>query len=130
MGLNMYLTAKRVLDEPLAVKGFDPVAKIDAVIVNIGEWRKALHIHQWFVKHVQQGQDNCTAYWVQRDVLKQLLKVCNRVIQNRHEAETLLPSFGYGYDETYFDQLLQTVNMIKTSMTLPDCWEIYYDSFW
>ena len=126
----MYLTAKRVLDEGLPVEGMHPVARVDAVIVHIGEWRKALHIHSWFVRHVQKGEDNCTAYWVERKVLKELLKVCQQVIYNRHEADTLLPSHGYAYDETYFDQILHTVNVIKTSMTLPDCWEIYYDSSW
>lgn len=135
MGLDMFLTAKRRFDDGLSVS-LNPVAKVDAVIVNMGEWRKANQIHGWFVHHVQEGIDNCTTYWVEREKLKKLLEICQIVIHNRHLSEMLLPpvkGFYFGYDtvnETYFQQILDTINIVKTCLTLPDCWEFYYEANW
>jgi hypothetical protein len=132
MGLDMYLTAKRSFERGLKVVGMDPVAKVDTVIVNLGEWRKAYHIHGWFVKNVQKGQDNCAAYWVEREKLQELLEICQLVIKNRHLTHLFPPVKG-GYDiidETYFKQILDTVNIIKTCFTLPECWEFYYEANW
>ena len=44
-------------------------------------WRKANHIHAWFVDNVQNGQDDCRPYYVYEDDLSQLLEVCRKVIK-------------------------------------------------
>lgn len=44
-------------------------------------WRKANHIHNWFVENVQDGIDNCATYYVSPGHLKALLDACERVIE-------------------------------------------------
>lgn len=44
-------------------------------------WRKANHIHGWFVDNVQQGQDDCKQHYVDWDQLSQLLEICEKVIK-------------------------------------------------
>ncbi len=130
MGLDMYLTAKRTLEEGLPVAEMDPVAKVDAVILEIGFWRKSHHIHRWFVNNVQKNIDNCAIYHVSREKLMSLKKVCQVVIKCRHLAEEMLPSVDNKFDETYFKNILHTINVIKTCLSLPYYWEFYYEANW
>ena len=61
-------------------------------------WRKANHIHNWFVENVQDGIDNCATYHVSPDQLKALLDACERVI----ETSELVA--GEVYMGTVYDQ--------------------------
>ena len=71
----------------------------------------ATMIHDWFVKNVQAGEDDCSQYYVEREQFKQLLETCEKVLENRELAETLLPMD----EESYFE----------------DCsFEYYYESAW
>ena len=45
----------------------------------VGYWRKANHIHAWFVKNVQEGEDDCGMYPVSREQLALLLETCKAV---------------------------------------------------
>ena len=56
----------------------DKVAYIEEDIIR---WRKANHIHAWFVENVQDGNDNCAEYYVTVDDLKRLLDICERIIE-------------------------------------------------
>lgn len=51
-------------------------------------WRKANHIHSWFVKNVQNDEDDCREYFVSRAKLQELRDLCQRVV----EASVLRPS--------------------------------------
>lgn len=42
-------------------------------------WRKANAIHCWFVKNVQNGEDDCRTYDVSRDKLEELLNICKEI---------------------------------------------------
>ena len=69
MGLDMYLTAKRFISsykeediefgkkiqEVVDTKGYRPTY----ITLDVGYWRKANAIHDWFVKNIQDGKDNC-----------------------------------------------------------------------
>jgi hypothetical protein len=62
MGLDMYLTGKIYLgykdENPIKQKIKDLVKtefSPDYVEVELGYWRKANHIHKWFVDNVQNG---------------------------------------------------------------------------
>ncbi|MBV9669754.1 MAG: hypothetical protein JOZ43_02260 [Acidobacteriales bacterium] len=44
-------------------------------------WRKANHIHAWFVDNVQYGKDDCGLYEVGWDQLRDLLSLCRKVIK-------------------------------------------------
>lgn len=72
MGLDMYLSKKR--------RGTKEVEEI-------AYWRKANHIHQWFVENVQGGEDDCQEYRVSREQLQALLETVNTVLQ----ASVLVP---------------------------------------
>jgi hypothetical protein len=43
-------------------------------------WRKANHIHAWFVDNIQDGEDDCGEYRVDDDKLHALHAVCQKVI--------------------------------------------------
>ena len=53
--------------------------KIEYIIEDAGYWRKANHIHRWFVDNVQGGVDDCRTYYVQISQLKELLDLCKKV---------------------------------------------------
>ena len=100
MGLDMYLSAtKDVADYPhskkeeskqfagvLAAVGLDDshcrrcrTPALD-VKVTVAYWRKANHIHQWFVEHCQGGTDDCRDAYVEREQLEELLQLCQQVL--------------------------------------------------
>ena len=67
-------------------KGGQPVAGIQAERISHMEeevmyWRKANHIHGWFVDNVQDGKDDCGAYKVSWDKLRELLEICQMVVK-------------------------------------------------
>lgn len=49
------------------------------VFNTIASWRKANHIHKWFVDNVQDGIDNCGTYEVTKEQLEELLNICKEV---------------------------------------------------
>jgi len=55
--------------------------RISGVEEEVMYWRKANHIHGWFVDNVQDGEDDCKEYYVSDDKLRELLSVCNKVIK-------------------------------------------------
>lgn len=122
MGLDMYLWNENNVNEE--------------EIEEIGYWRKANAIHNWFVKTCQDGIDECKKTLVTKDQLQELLELCNRVIFNRELAEELLPTQGgffFGgtdYDEYYFGDLEETVDIIEKALETPDGYNIYYQSSW
>jgi hypothetical protein len=87
--------------------------------VQVAYWRKANHIHKWFVDHVQNGNDDCEEYRVSRDQLQLLLDNCKLVLMNKEEAKTLLPRqegffFGsYEYDEFYWQDIQDTIDQLE-----------------
>ena len=49
----------------------------------IGYWRKANQIHNWFVEHVQDGEDDCCYHHeVTKEILEELLDTCEKVLAN------------------------------------------------
>lgn len=134
MGLDMYLTRKQ--------KGFDFNG-------DIGYWRKANAIHNWFVKNIQNGIDECQESLVTKDDLESLLEVCQnvldtvkladgKVIVNQEEIAALLPTIrGYffgstDYDKYYIEDIKDTINILRTALkeTNFDEEEIYYQASW
>lgn len=43
-------------------------------------WRKANHIHAWFVDKVQGGTDDCSYYFVSKDQFLELKETCEKVV--------------------------------------------------
>jgi hypothetical protein len=97
--------------------------RITHIEEEIGYWRKANQIHNWFVQNVQNGNDDCGSHYVSVEQLEELSTNCKAVLTDHSKAEELLPSssgFFFGgteYDEWYFDQLEQTVEIIDGILT-------------
>lgn len=45
----------------------------------IGYWRKANAVHQWFVENCQNGVDDCGSYQVDKSDIEDLLEICNTI---------------------------------------------------
>jgi hypothetical protein len=149
MGLDMYLYADRNFwgygnseDKALAsdiaqLIGIDNIAMpVKNVRLEAGYWRKANHIHKWFVDYIQEGKDECEEHYVTRDYLNKLHKVCQEVLDDNTKASTLLPTaegFFFGgkdYDQWYYADIANTIKIIDNALALPDCWDLYYRSSW
>jgi len=93
--------------------------RIEEITESAMYWRKANHIHKWFVENVQNGEDDCGTYPVSLDQLKDLRDLCEEVINKRDEASELLPTqagFFFGtqdYDEYYFEDIIDTYNDLR-----------------
>lgn len=154
MGLDMYLSAKR------DIWGFDAEEKnlgnaiqklfpelddiqaqfnyniVSSISVEVGYWRKANAIHNWFVENVQDGEDECRRHEVTRDNLKALKEACEAVLEDRSKASVLLPTqsgFFFGgtdYDGWYYQHITDTIDIIDRCLKLPDNWSFEYCSSW
>lgn len=51
-----------------------------SIFTEVGYWRKANHIHAWFVENVQGGNDDCSYYTVTEDNLMDLKEICEKVV--------------------------------------------------
>lgn len=61
--------------------------RIEEIVEDVGYWRKANAIHQWFVQNVQEGKDDCKEYEVSKNQLQELLNLCNRVLEGSKLVE-------------------------------------------
>ncbi len=150
MGLDMYLYKKTYVkhwehngDNNYKVevsKAGQPVninpKKVTYIVEEAGYWRKANQIHQWFVDNVQNGTDDCGNYYVSRENLENLLEVCNKVLADKSRAEELLPTqsgFFFGgtqYDEYYFDDIINTKEIVEDCLSDSSADDFEYHSSW
>jgi len=143
MGLDMFLKAERFFwyDEarpevPEVPAGYD----VRTITVEAGYWRKANHIHAWFVDHVQGGEDTCKNYPVDREDLAALLETCKAVLAEPGRASELLPTqsgFFFGstdYNEFYFEEVRRTVAIIEDCLDESKFflakWDFEYHASW
>ena len=115
----------------------------------IGYWRKANHIHRWFVQYVQDGRDDCDEYLVTNEHLEALRETCrialgcfsaggNLLSRKRDFLKSILPvqeGFFFGntdYDLTYFEDVKKTIEIIDSAMKQVDWKEetVYYYASW
>lgn len=119
-----------------------------SITQEIGYWRKVNCVHNWFVKNVQHGVDDCGAYIVTEVQLRNLLNVCKKVIDvaiveeeqivNYDDVETILPTVGgffFGgtsYDLYYLDDVKMTIEILERVLKETDFSEevVYYSSSW
>lgn len=109
--------------------------RISYIIENVGYWRKANHIHTWFVQNVQDGEDDCKEYYVDPGKLEQLRDLCQEVVDNPEKARELLPTasgFFFGgteYDEYYYQDVQETIDLIN-GLLAEEGGDFYYQSSW
>lgn len=117
--------------------------------VEVAYWRKANHIHKFFVD-LSGEEDNCQDIDVGRDDLIELLSRCKRLLESRYNpAETntvnpaeILPTekgFFFGstdYGEYYYSDLEQTVEVLEKVLNhsaIPEgdySWSFVYRASW
>jgi hypothetical protein len=157
MGLDMYLEARRfvsgyshskeeeqelfrTITEAVGL-GDKHDERFATVSVNVMYWRKANAIHDWFVKNVQDGEDDCKSYYASREKLNELGELCQRVAEKgdpAYAAEHLPTASGFffggtEYDEYYFEDVNQTAKRLAELVGLPDGmngYDFYYHSSW
>ena len=120
------------------------------IIETVAYWRKANHIHHWFVVHVQDGEDDCGYHdEVTAETLRKLLADCKSVLQKVKylsdgevvvptSARNILPTsvgffFGsYEYDCYYLEAIKDTIEMVRKILEETDfeTQMIYYVSSW
>ena len=148
MGLDMYLTAKRYFSDYIPVEKEIKTAldaalncslgDISEVTINVGYWRKANAIHNWFVNTVQDGIDECQTVEVSRENLVQLLATVTLVLDDHSLAKELLPpqsGFFFGsdlVDEYYIESLEDTKSILDRILSDESSknWSFYYHSSW
>ena len=157
MGLDMYLTAKKYLwsdaDKEVSEQISDLIGVksdyerrfngsslvVKGVEVDAMYWRKANAIHDWFVRNVQDGEDDCREYWVGHEKLAQLIEQCKKALESHDPeiaCEILPPASGFFFgsteiDEYYWQDLQETVEGLERALTLPERdYSFFYQSSW
>jgi hypothetical protein len=124
MGLDMYLEKRK--------KGSESYDDYEEVAY----WRKANQVRGWFAEKV--GVENCEYSVVTKEVLENLVEDCKKVLDNHNRASIVMPTqsgFFFGstdYDEWYFEDLVQTVEMVTKVIAETD-WEteeVAYTEWW
>jgi hypothetical protein len=118
---------------------------LDWAPVSVGEmvttWRKFNALHNWFVKNVQDGVDDCDEYEVTQDHLEMLELTLEMVFDEKNQGEDaqkkLLPTksgFFFGgteYDDYYFKEAKRTLALIKDLREEDTTnYKFYYSSSW
>lgn len=109
----------------------------------IGYWRKANAIHNFFIEQCARGEDNCQPVYVEFDKLLDLKERCEKVLNDHSKAKELLPTccgFFFGseeYDDWYFQDLEYTADLlndviefIRTNNKERTYWDCYYEASW
>ena len=155
MGLDMYLHKKTFVrnwdhmeeseKNHVSIKGAESNhivgARVSEITEQIAYWRKANHIHNWFVENVQNGEDDCGEYYVTEEHVKSLNEACKKVLDDNSLAEELLPTasgFFFGgveYDKYYFESVLDTWNITSALIQEMKSWnsvrtDLSYQASW
>jgi len=150
MGLDMYLSKKHYVknwsymkDErkhKITVKLGGKTRKdikpkrIAYITEEVMYWRKANHIHKWFVDNCQGGIDECQEVYVSKEKLEELAALCEEVTQTCDAG--ILPStsgFFFGnteYGDYYFDLTKETAIELRKLLAEEGNGEYYYQSSW
>lgn len=110
--------------------------RICYIVEEVAYWRKANHIHKWFVENCQDGIDDCRSAYVSREQLQELLDVCKQVRDDHSEADELLPTqsgFFFGgteYDEYYFNDIDYTIKVLEEILSEEGSADFEYNSSW
>ena len=71
------------------------------IMEQVGYWRKANHIHNWFVENIQDDEDDCNYHReVTKKDLEDLLDVCETVVANSKLINGKIIN-GYSYDGNF-----------------------------
>ena len=100
-------------------------------------WRKANQIHGWFVKNVQNNNDDCGLYEVSIDQIKKLRDEVNFTLATKNTAG-LPPTEGFFFgssavDDWYWEDVTDTQRYLKEMIEDYEAnpqTKFYYTSSW
>lgn len=129
-----------------------------SIFHEIGYWRKANQIHNWFVCNVQDGFDDCGTYEVSKEKIEELLSIVNEIMKPKEKPEDLISQYnnvvskefngdkakellptqsgfffgGTDYDDSYYEDLVLTKKMLEDILNTTDFDKqiIFYNSSW
>lgn len=112
-----------------------PLTDVNYIVLNGIYWRKANHIHRWFVDNIQDGVDDCKEYFVPKEKLYQLLNTCEEIAKGRTDYSELSATseFFFGsieYDEGYIEECKRTAAVLKILLKKYPEDKFYYHSSW
>ena len=81
--------------------------RISSIEESVAQWRKANHIHQWFVDNVQGGDDNCREYHVGKDQIEELIDLCKQVKESLEKSpkKKVQVEVGWKNGEKMYDEV-------------------------
>ena len=100
MGLDMFLFRRKNSD-----------TKSEA-FTEVGFWRKANHIHNWFVVNCQDGVDECQETEISKENLEELLSICKKVLNPT--GSSLHRELAC---ETAMQAIFALINLIRQAVT-------------
>ena len=162
MGLDMYLSARKYINridfshkadtttETLAFRqiidatetreAVEPEGFLGLTVeIPVMYWRKANAIHNWFIRELADGVDDCRPLELTVERLRDLVRLCERVVDDHSKAEELLPTGsgfffgGTGYDEYYFEGIAHTADRLRyvvAEMEAQDIDWLVYQASW
>lgn len=86
----------------------------DSLCTEVAYWRKANQLHNWFVKNVQNDNDDCSIYEINKNHLILLSNYCSMILKGEAKPQDVLPTtsgFFFGstaYDSFYFREISET----------------------
>ena len=132
MGLDMFLDGVNYI-QPKFDKDRNLIEKRKIIKTLESDWRNAYQIHDWFVRNVQWGEDDCHSYEVSKEQLIELLNTCEKVLNsnNNDKAKKLLPNINDRYDNYYFEEIEYTIKELKRILKYSDIYDWFeYRSSW
>jgi hypothetical protein len=141
MGLDMHLYNKLEEGEPdweRLYKRLEEGEPFESVTPfrDIAYWRKFNALHQWFVMHVQNGNDDCRRYPVTRQHLIHLLDTLKSLSGEEEDARQKLPpqsGFFFGstdIDARYWSEVERTIATIEKLLGQPDADYWFHNLFY
>ncbi len=116
MGLDMMLF-KYTTEVGTEGQSSGSITKDNKNRVELGYWRKANAVHNWFVENCQDGIDDCNRYFVTKEQIKELLSICEKIKAEPYKTH-LLPTvdgFFFGstdYDDRYYYDIDLTIQIL------------------
>ena len=100
------------------------------IMEEIGYWRKANQIHNWFVEHVQDGEDDCCYHnEVTKEVLEELLDTCEEVLASCELIDDKIIN-GYKFENGKVIPIMEDGKRVKDSSIaeklLPSCFGFFF----
>ena len=95
--------------------------RISHIVEEVGYWRKANHIHSWFVENIQKGIDECQESYVSLERFTELRDLCKEVIRYKNSEfnnDNLRTSSGFffgvtEYNEYYYEDCKDTIKILN-----------------